>query len=745
MARILPHSFFHPSPLKAGLCTIFVCCLLWYSFGYEKPLFFSAIDAKIVDTMFLVRGPQETTGSVIIVDIDERSLKEHGQWPWPRNIVADLTKNIYAAGALVIGFDILFAEKDRTSPTALFTRYQNILGGCEGFDSILKNLEDNGELDHDRLLGSAIASGTSVLGYMFLFREDFLKNPAAIPFPSLNISLDREDADFTDLKLIPAYRSIINIQEVATASSEGFFNVFPDQSGTVRKVPLFIMMDDIPYPSLAFEMVRLVKGEHEVRLHLSDIGAKDRRTLIGVSMGKSFIRTDDLGQLTINFRGPFNTFPYISAADVLKGKGAELLREKYVLVGSSASGIMDLVATPFSVREPGVEVHANIIDNMITSDVMVWENYTEIGLTYTIIIIAGLLLVFSLVYLGPFLGFSVGLTILAAIAAGNYHFLFLHNQLLGISYILSSLLAVFMTVSMFNYFSEGKRRLFIRRAFSHYVSPSIVNELLKNPVRLNLSVENREVTILFCDIRNFTTLSEIIPATELGQFLNTYFSLMTDIIIKHNGMVDKFIGDAVMAIWGTPLDDKEHAANAVRAALEMIDAIDRNREQLKLAGQTIEIGIGINTGNVSAGNFGSSERFDYTVLGDNVNLASRIEGLTKYYRMKVLISEFTRNKLAGNYNCRFIDTVMVKGRNKPVDLFQPLGEIGTIVYQSAENELYSQAINSYKAGKFPEALEQFEHLYTDHPEKIYQVYLQRCRQFTEKPPPPGWQGVYDHN
>ncbi|KJR98831.1 MAG: hypothetical protein VR65_18630 [Desulfobulbaceae bacterium BRH_c16a] len=745
MAKNLLHLLFHPTPLKAGLSSILAGCLLWYSFGYEKPQFFSAIDAKIVDTMFRVRGAQDTTGSVVIVDIDERSLKEHGQWPWPRNIVANLTQKIYESGALVVGFDILFAEKDRTSPTDLFIRYRDLLGDCEGLDQALQNIKDNGELDHDRLLGNAIASGTGVLGYMFLFREDFLKTTGAVPFPSPNISIDSEEADFADLQLIPAYRSIINIPEVATASSEGFFNVFPDQSGTVRKVPLFMMMDDVPYPSLAFEMVRLVKKEEEVRLHLSNIGTKNHRTLIGVSMGESFTRTDDLGQLTINFRGPYNTFPYLSAADVLEGVGNDLLQGKYVLIGSSASGIMDLVATPFSARTPGVEVHANIIDNLIKNDAMAWENYTEIGLTYSIIVIAGLLIVVSLVYLGPFLGFSAGIAIMFAIVAGNYHFLFLKQHLLGISYILTSLLVVFMTVSMLNYLFEGRRRLFIKRAFSHYVSPSVVNELMKNPERLNLSVESREVTVLFCDIRNFTTLSEITPVAELGQFLNTYFSLMTDIIIKHNGMVDKYIGDAIMAIWGTPLDDKDHAANAVRAALEMISTIGGHREQLKLAGQTIDIGIGINTGNVSAGNFGSSKRFDYTVLGDNVNLASRIEGLTKFYRMKVLISEFTRNKLPADYCSRFIDSVMVKGRNTPVDLFEPLGDPGTVREKSAEREQYGKAIASYKARKFTTAMDLFARLHQDNPEMIYRIYLDRCRNFAENPPPPDWQGVHDHN
>lgn len=665
-------AFCRPTPLRAGLASIFFCCVLWYSFGYEKPALFSAIDARIVDTMFQFRGKQETTGAVVIVDIDERSLKEHGQWPWSRDIVADLTRKINDAGPLVLGFDIFFAEKDRTSPAALIANHKDVFSGCGNLDILLQNLEVNQALDHDRLLGNAIGSGRSVLGYMFLFREDFLKITGIAPSPSLKISVVTKSTNFADLNLIRAYRPILNIPEISTASSEGFLNVFLDQSGTVRKVPLFLMQDNVPYPSLAFEMVRLAKGEKEVFLHLGDLGDAHHRTLAGVSFGKTFIKTDDLGNMTVNFRGPFNTFGYLSATDVLKGFGGDMLRGKYVLIGSSASGIMDLISTPFSSRVPGVEVHANVIDNLLRGDAMIWENYTEIGSTYCVIIVAGLLLVLSLVYLGPFPGFFAGMGIFAAIIIGNYRYLFLNQQLLGISYILTSLLLVFMTVSLFNYFFEGRKRLFIRRAFSQYLSPSVVNELLKHPEKLNLSVESREVTIMFCDIRNFTTFSEITPSIELGQFLNRYFTLMTDIILKHNGMVDKYIGDAVMAVWGSPLPDREHAANAVRAALEMVAAIKADASPLLLAGNAIEVGIGINTGFVSAGNFGSSDRFDYTVLGDNVNLASRIEDLTKDYHSSILIAESTKSALPSEFNCQFIDRVMVKGRKTSVGLFEPL-------------------------------------------------------------------------
>lgn len=744
MSPPLLYPLLRPTPFKAGVVCIIACCLLWYSFGYEKPAIFSAIDARIVDAMFRVRGPQATSGTVVIVDIDEKSLKDHGQWPWPRNIMADLTRKIYASGSRVLGFDILFAERDRTSPLTLLTSHLDILAACGSVDSILQSAREKPEMDYDRMFGTAIASGTGVLGYMFLFREDSLKTDARTPFPSLSVSLASDTAGFTDLKLIRAYRPLLNIAEIANASSEGFFNVFPDQSGTVRKVPLFLMLDDVPYPSLAFEMFRLFLGEQQARMHLSNIGQSKHSALIGISLGGKFIRTDDLGNLTVNFRGPYNTFPYLSAADVLQGIGTDKLRDRLVLIGSSASGIMDLIATPFASRVPGVEVHANVIDNLLMGDAMVWENYTEIGLTYFLIITAGLLLIVSLVYLGPFLGYAAGLLILAAVVVGNYQYLFLKNQLLGVSYILASLLAVFMTVSLFNYFFEGRRRVFIRRAFSHYVSPSIVNELVKNPEKLNLSVESREVTILFCDIRNFTSLSEVTSPTELGRFLNNFFSLMTEIIIKHDGMVDKYIGDAIMAVWGTPLDDQNHAGNAVRAGLEMVAAIGSGPGgRLMLAGKAIDIGIGINTGPVSVGNFGSSRRFAYTVLGDNVNLASRIEGLTKYYTGKILISEFTAQALPANVHCRFIDTVMVKGRNSEVDLFEPLTPEEALAADS-ENADYQRALLLFRSRDFSGAGALFDGLYAKRQDWLYAMYRDRCRVFSLSTPPPEWKGVHVH-
>lgn len=736
--------FLQPTAFKSGLFCIIICCLVWYSFGYNKPHFFAGVDARIFDAMFLIRGIEDTSGSIVIVNIDEKSLSEFGQWPWPRDVVAKLTDRIFEAEPVVVGFDIMFAEKDRTSPALLFRKYKDQLTLAEPVENNLLAAK-NVLLDHDLLLGNAIRRGESVQGYMFLFREDFLKGQTGVPpIPSLDITIDIDTVKFSGLKMVNAYRPILNVPEVSTGTTEGFLNVFPDNSGTIRKVPLFIMMDNVPYPSLTFEMYRLANKVKEARLHVSSIETERYRSLLGVSLGHSFFPTDDYGQMAVNFRGPFNTFLYLSASDVLHGTESSILKNKYVLIGSSAAGVMDLVATPFSSRLPGVEVHANVLDNLIQNDPMVWETYTEIGITYSAIIIGGVAISASLVYLGPLIGLLLSLTVLFSVAAGNYFFLFLNNHLLGPSFILTSLAGVFITVTFFNYFFEGRRRIFIRRAFSHYLAPSVVNELLKSPDNLDLIVNNREVTILFCDIRGFTTLSEHCSPEELSRFLNTYFSLMTEIILKHKGMVDKYIGDAVMAVWGSPLNDPCHAINGVRAACEMVEVVEKNMTSLTLSGKPIQIGIGVNSGVVSAGNFGCARHFDYTVLGNNVNLASRVEQLTKMYPVNILITKFTAELLHAEMPYRFIDRVLVKGRNKHVDLFEPLNRNQFTPSSRSQEKKFKRAVTLYRSGKFEKALDCFDELTKESGDRLYDIYAKRCVRFLLEPPPANWQGGYNH-
>lgn len=693
--------------------------------------------------MFRFRGIQDSSGSVVIVNIDEKSLKEHGQWPWPRDLVANLTDQIFSAKPQVVGFDIMFAEKDRTSPALLFERYKDHITFHEPLDTGESNRQELG-LDHDVLLAKSMQQGKSVQGYMFLFREDFLKETAVnSTSPSLVFSIDPPRVPFEQVQLITAYRPILNISELSEGEPKGFLNLFPDTSGTVRQMPLLIALDGSPYPSLSLKMFSLANSLSQADILLDSKSEENLYPLQGLSLGTYFFPTDHYGQMALNFRGPYNTFLYVSASDVLKGTESQLLKEKYVLVGSSAAGIMNLVATPFSSRLPGVEVHATALDNLINDDPMKWLNGTEIWVTYLQVIAGGLLLCFALVFAGPLSGLFLGLGIFALVIVGNYYFLFLNNLLLGPSFVVTALLAIFAAITLCNYLFEGRKRLFIRRAFSHYVAPSVVNELLKNPDKFGLQVDTREVTVLFCDIRNFTSLAENSSPEELSRFLNTYFSLMTEIILKNNGMVDKYIGDAVMAVWGSPLSNPKHGMQGVKAACEMRESIEQHSSKLRLDGRKIRIGIGINSGAASAGNFGCDKHFDYTVLGDNVNLASRVEELTKLYPVDILLTECTKRELSPEIRTRFIDRVLVKGRFKPVDLFEPLQSLSYTTFPEEEQDCYESAIALYRQGKFKQAASIFDKLQENTNDSLYRLYRDRCLVFLAEPPEKDWKGVYN--
>jgi adenylate cyclase len=737
-------SILRPSAFKAGLLTSIICCLIYFCINHNKPEFLSTLDNKLTDIMFYLRGAEPSSGSVVIVDIDEKSLSEYGQWPWPRNLVAELTEKILSAKPAVVGFDLIFAEKDRCTPLAILGQHQNIFsqpgsGLLRDLSALLFSIPD-----YDKSLGDILDNSKSVQGYSLLFREDFLKDKASEPYAAHPVE-PLDGTAFEDIQFIAAYRPILNIAELRRGGGEGFLNLFYDEGANIRKAPLFVLLDKTPYPSLAMEMFMTAQAVNFPRLLLRLKKYERLLPLQGVFVNDTLYKTDNYGQLDINFRGPSNTFLYLSASDVLNGTETAFLNNKYVLIGTTATGMIDQVSTPFSSRMPDVEIHANILDNLIQNDGLITDKHLENKLTYAIILIAGLAISASLVFLQPFIGLSISCFLFLLIAASNYFLLFSENNLVGFSFIYLALTAVFLVVTLCNYFFEGRKRLFIKRAFSHYVSPAVVGELLKNPEKLNLLVDNREVTVLFCDIRNFTTLAENTSPAELSLFLNSYFSLLTDIIIKHNGMVDKFIGDAIMAVWGTPLQDPEHASKAVHAALEMAAAVAAHRDTLQLSGQPVRIGIGINSGLVSAGNFGCSRRFDYTVLGDNVNLASRVEGLTKYYPVTILITQQTRALLPLSTTCRYIDTVRVKGRVKTVELYEPLEKERSKLIGMQEYSLYLEALEYYRSQDFQKASLYFDNLFKTHEDPLYHMYRQRCLSFITSPPTLPWSGVYQHN
>ena len=732
------------TPFKAGCLVVLAACLLFLSFDEQKPDLIAAFDSRGMDGMFRLRGPQPTRNAVTIVDIDEKSLQALGQWPWPRDVVARLVERIREGGAKVVGFDVVFAEEDRTSPHHALNDLRQKAPQLVA-PAMVAAVEQDPRFNNDQLFGQAVAGTPSVLGYVFLTRHDGLKDPAAVPFPSVNLRTSPENVPFESLRMFPAYRAVINVPGVSQGTSEGFFNFFPDASGMVHKVPLFIKMDGIPYPSLALEMVRVAAGEPEAAIHVSQLDQAGQRGILGVSIGERVIPTDDYGQMVINYRGPVATFPYVPAIDILNGQRLAELKDRYVLIGTTAAGLHDLRATPFSTIYPGVEIHATIIDNILAGDYMTHDLIAERGLTFMLIIVGGLLLSALLAYGSPLLGGVGGFCFLLMTMAGNYQFFFCRNQIVGLTYPLLVIFTLFPVVTLFNYFFVGREKRFIDQAFSRYISPQVVEQLKKNPKQLTLSGEERELTILFSDIRGFTSISEQMSALQLGRFMNLYLTAMSREILAQRGTVDKFIGDAIMAIWGAPLDEKAHAALGVRAALGMVRRLDELRPGWAAEGlPPFDIGIGINTGVASVGNFGSEERFDYTVIGDNVNLASRLEGLTKLYGVAVIISESTREAIGSEFFCRRLDRVKVRGKELPVTIFEPLHIGSPPEGLRREVEQFESAHDSYFARRFADAEVLLQQLLAGHPHCLYEYYLGRVQTCLKNPPPADWDGVTVH-
>lgn len=621
--------------------------------------------------MFRIRGTQSISNQVVIVDIDEKSLGQLGQWPWPRNILANLTLAMHNSGARTIGFDIVFPETDRTSPAGYFEKLTPTLKKHLA-ENVFKKMMESQRLDHDIVFGNALAQGRVIMGYAFQLKNDGLKAYDQTPFPSCQINLVPKTATFESLSLIPAYRAILNIESLSTAASEGFFNVLTDDSGTVRQVPLLMIMDQIPYPSLALETWRLGMEIPLVTIHTDNRIKTLRTPVLGISLGNTFIPTTNTGQMVINHRGPVNTFPYISAKDLLSGKPHPGLRDKFVLVGSSATGLFDLKATPFSPSMPGIEINATIVDNLIQADPFEYDLFTEIGITYVLILAGGLLLNLILSFSRPLTGGVLALFFFLFIFMGNYYFFFLNNKLIGTTFPFATFLILLFLVNILNYVHEGRAKRYIQNAFSHYLAPEVVKSLVKNPKQLSLEGEQKELTVLFSDIRGFTGISEKMDSQVLGKFMNQYLTQMSHIIMDNKGTVDKFIGDAIMAFWGAPNDDADHPGKAVHTALLMKSHLVKINKSFKEQGMPeISIGIGINSGLMSVGNFGSHDRFDYTVMGDNVNLSSRIEGINKTYGTTILVSESTQQKCKDQFFFHFIDRVRVKGRKQSVRIYEP--------------------------------------------------------------------------
>jgi len=741
-----------PSSFKIGCLVTFLLLPLHPHFAERwTPVaaeFVRGVDDRAHDLMFKIRGPTERTPgelAAVIVDVDEKSLKALGQWPWPRTVVAELVRRIAGAKPRAIGLDIVFAEPDRTSLGNYLPRLREHLK-----EEPRLSRED---LDNDAVLAAAVEDVENlVLGYIFQLEDDGLRNPendAPLRMGMYEYHPGRPERSPWTGRPVP-YRPILNLAALEeSANAAGYFNAAFDEAGIVRLVPLVWEYrptgEKAPllYPALALEMLRVGEG-----LDRAWVVAGEGE-IAGIKLGDREIRTDRFGRLYVNYRGPKRTFEYIPAVDVLRGAfDLAKFRDRYVLVGTSAPGLFDLRSTPFQKACPGVEIHANVIDNILEGD-FIWTPPGLVELVLVATVLLGLALSALVAYTRPFYGAAAAAVAACIVGVATYEFMFVPRILLHATHLMFSIWAVFAVVTLFNYFFEGRQKRFIKGAFGQYVSPHVVEELVRHPRKLALAGHEAELTVMFSDIRGFTPLSETMSAEEMSNFLNEYLTAMTDIIIaeggtgKASGTVDKFLGDAIMAFWGAPLPDPSHAENAVRCALRMLARLETlNGEWVERGLRPIRIGLGLSTGTMRVGNMGSRTRFDYTVIGDNVNLASRLEDLNKAYGTSLLVAEPTRTALPPSFVCRDVDFVRVKGKRKPARIYEVLGEDALPPGAAEELARHAEALDHYRARHFTKARAAFEALATEKPHGLYRVYVERARELEASPPPDDWDGVY---
>jgi len=669
--------------------------------------------------MFKIRGYQTTSKDIVIIDIDEKSLKELGQWPWSRNKVAKVLYNLTNAGAGIIGLDIVFSEQDNSSPK-----------------KILKQLGISypNAPDYDKILAKTISETPTILGYLFDFENGSNLKGAAPEVPVIFIEKNRpKEQNF----IVQAKHAILNIPIIQnSAYSSGFFNTIPDDDGIVRTIPLVVSYDDSIYPSLSLEIVRAIIGVDKVYINYTLSG------ITSIQIGDLIIPTDRFGRLLINFKGPAKSYRYISASDIYNNKfNPDLINGKIVLIGTSASGLLDLRATPYDSTFPGVEIHANAIDNLINQTFITIPNWIEAADIIVMIAIC-LISVITFSIIPPFL-----LTLFIPLLFSGF-FIFLYKMFFEYHILLNTIFPLLLLISLFsisiiiNYFYEIRIKEIIKDKFAKKVSPQVVEELLKNPKSDAFDIKEKEITIFFSDIRSFTSISEQIgDPKRLIDLLNRYMTPMVDIIINKKGTIDKFIGDAIMAYWNAPQNLDNHQDAAVTAALEQLQELKRLNKEFKNDNlPIINIGIGIHTGVATVGEMGSLGRNDYTAIGDNVNLASRLEGLNKYYGTNLIISQFTKERLNKSYIIRELDTVLVKGKKHPVTIYEVIG-LGTPDGQLKEElNLYKKALSTYKNRDFNKAKQIFEIINKNFPKTLYKIYIERCNDFIKNPN--NFTGVY---
>lgn len=723
--------------LRYLLSGIVLIAFLLHALQWISLPFLDRLDLISYDTRLHLSMPRGIDRRVVIVDIDEKSLAEEGHWPWPRHRLAtlvDLMFEHYKVG--VVGFDVVFAEPDHSSGLPVL---RDLAAGKlkenRDFQTLFPDLET--QLDYDQRLASALRGRGVVLGYYF---GDLPRTTGQLPPPVFDAAT-LGGRKIGSVSAIGYGANLPLLQEAAAGA--GHFTPSTDVDGVTRRIPLVVEYKKNYYDALVLAMVRVIldhgQGKPEVTPEFTKAGLEWLR------VGNLRLPVDNLGQTLIPYRGKRGSFPYVSATDVLHSRIApEALEQAVVLVGTTAPGLMDLRSTPVGEVYPGVEVHANLIAGIFDHTIKERPTYTLDADVLQTLLIGGVAVVLLPLF-NPLLATITTGGLFAVSLVWNFAAWHLGNLVLPLAPLLILIMVLYALEMTFGYFLESRTKHQITHLFGQYVPPELVEEMSRDPSNFSMEGSSREMSVLFSDVRNFTSISEGLDPRSLSRLMNAYLTPMTRLIHHERGTIDKYIGDAIMAFWGAPLDDPDHAYHAVRAALALQRQAREITEEFRTLGwPEIRIGVGINTGMMRVGNMGSQFRTAYTVMGDAVNLASRLEGLTKQYGVTLIVGERTR-ALLPNFVFRELDRVRVKGKKEPVVIYEPLAtHINELDARlSEELKSYRQALHYYRAQEWERAAVAFFRLREKFPKtNLYNMYLERTEFFRANPPEKDWDGVF---
>jgi adenylate cyclase len=702
------------------------------------------LDNILYDTRLRLTMPGGVDERIVILDIDEKSLAtpELGRWPWGRDKTSALVEKLFDKyGVALVGFDVVNAEPDTSSGLPVLERLAAAAPFKEipEFQTALTELRPR--LDHDAIFARTIKGRPVVLGYYFTDFEEG-RTTGVLPEPVLpSGTFAGRSIPFTAWSGFGA-----NLKEFQSAAAgAGHFMTLPDSDGISRRVPMLAEYKGAYYESLSLAVVRALLGFPQVLPGYPPerFMTRSYQGLEWLEVGRVRIPVDENVAALVPYRGPQKSFPYVSLADVWFDRvPVERLKGKIALVGTSAPGLVDLRATPVGEVYPGVEVHANLIAGILDDRVKQRPAYL-LGGEIVLLAAVGIVLALAVPFLSPLRATLLSIGALVLVTALNLAVWSSAGIVLPLASALLMIGAMFALNMSYGYFVESRSKRQFTELFGQYVPPELVDQMARDPQRYTMEGRSETLTVLFADIRGFTSISEGLDPKTLAQFINEYLTAMSLVIRSRRGTLDKYIGDAIMAFWGAPVDDAHHARAGVEAALAMQAELARLNRDFKARGwPEIRIGVGLNTGPMSVGDMGSKLRKAYTVMGDAVNLASRLEGLTKQYGVSILVGEDTRRAVP-EIVFRELDLVRVKGKDRPVAIYEPLAPEGEMAKEAQEElRLWSQALKLYRAQNWDQAELALYNLGRMAPDKeLYGIYMQRIARYRAAPPGSGWDGV----